>query len=577
MPRRPGREVSFALADLLALASAGLHADAFVPSTPSFAASRSSPASVSALSMAGKSLVVISPPGGVGEVAAVAAAKSGNAVRWFVVNAPDSKSSVQLPSSTLEAIDKAGGKVELAGADSDSLLLPADDSSSAVGAVGRWCGAGEGNVDALIATMDGAEEVEFAPDTNVIEGREALVDAVKVAAREAAGVSRGGRKVAILPAPTPGEGQGGDAEEEEGGGIGGALGSLFGGGGKADVPASLGEAVGTGAAMLRHGELFGLPETSPEASPFVGGPRREPVLREEYTLRGVRIDPTISASGAAMMGSATRSSRLSVGEAAALVALAEKDLAPAGSDVCLTSLLNSDAPTVGEWEDEFNSAAEAVASGAGATLFKTKFESVPDTERLADWLATKWAPAVMRTYDIAGIRIGARPVAASRAGEGKVEISWQKLEDFESVRVGSMTIEVDGTSITAQRGAGDPAKGYGQISMTPLNGEDVLVRRLADAASQAVEKGLAQKAAKVETKKASKPQPKVVAATPAVSTVAASGTVEQKAPAASEAGPRAAGARRSSERTRGRRRKAAPPKSGDIAAPAPAKPEEPFQ
>lgn len=166
---------------------------------------------------------------------------------------------------------------------------------------------------------------------------------------------------------------------------------------------------------------------------------------------------------------------------------------------------------------------------------------------------------------------------SSRAGEGKVEIVWQELKDFESLTVGSMILEVTETGFTAQRGAGDPAKGYGKISLTPLNGEDVLVRRLADAASQAVEKGLANKAAKAEKK--AKPQPKAVPAAPAVSTlVTDSGTVEQPAAAAappaasSEAGPRAAGARRSSERTRGRRRKAAPPKKVDDAAAA--KPED---
>lgn len=39
-----------------------------------------------AMASGGKSLVVISPPGGVGEVTAVKAASTGSSVRWFVVS-----------------------------------------------------------------------------------------------------------------------------------------------------------------------------------------------------------------------------------------------------------------------------------------------------------------------------------------------------------------------------------------------------------------------------------------------------------------------------------------------------------
>lgn len=272
-------------------------------------------------------------------------------------------------------------------------------------------------------------------------------------------------------------------------------------------------------------------------------------------MRSVRVDPTISASGTAMMGSTTRSSRLAVGEAAARVASKSAPLEE-GSDVFLTSLNGVDALDSGDWSDEFQRCEEMMSSGAGAQLFKETFESVPDTERLTDWIATKWAPAVLRTYDIAGIRVGARPVYASKIGETTVEITWQKLVDFQSVTVGKMLIEISDDSIVAKRGPGDASAGYGSISLKPLAGEDVLVRRLADAASQAIEKGLAKKPA--ATKKP-KPEPKkVVVAAPVTTTVSSGDVVQAKEPASLESGPRTAGARRSSERARGKRRKSPP-------------------
>ena len=141
-------------------------------------------------------------------------------------------------------------------------------------------------------------------------------------------------------------------------------------------------------------------------------------------------------------------------------------------------------------------------------LFRAEFASVPSTKRLAEWIATKWAPAVLRSYDIAGIRVGARPVYAllqsssssattTTTNDGNngnvVEIVWQELVNFNSVTSGKMIIEVSESGIMAWRGAGDPTQGFGSISSSPLPGEDILVRRLADAASQAIEKGLAFK------------------------------------------------------------------------------------
>jgi hypothetical protein len=305
-------------------------------------------------------------------------------------------------------------------------------------------------------------------------------------------------------------------------------------------------------AQLRYGELFGIPESSPDASPLVGGPRRYPILRDEYTMRSIRIDPTIAMSGNVIEND-TRSSRFSVGEAA--VRMATKNInVDDGTDVCLTSLRGFDIPTNEDWDGEFARVQEMLSSGKGAQLFKASFGSVPSIERLSDWIATKWAPAVMKTYDLAGIRVGARPVYASVVGEGKVEIVWQELIDFKSIQVGKMIIEITDTSISAIRGSGDASAGYGSISPTPLQGEDIMVRRLSDAATQAMEKGLATKPAPKTRRK------KVVTEAAVVSTVVSAGPVStEKAtpsvPAPSETGPRSSGARRSSERTRGKRRK----------------------
>ena len=262
------RYAPMALAALIASAMA-LSADAFVvPTTLSSSSStrfrttttttRSSlsMSSESAASAASKKIVVVSPPGGLGEVAAVSAAKLGNSVRWFVVSGSDdaaAASSVSLPSSVLDAISGAGGTIELAGADASSLLLPPDDASSAIGAVSKWCGAADG----LVCTYDGA-----ADETADAEATDTVMNAVKVASREAAGsVAKSGR-VAVLPAPTAADAE--DDGEQEAGGAGGLFQSLL-GGSSVDVPSTLEGAIGDGSikvTKLRHGDLFGIPESS---------------------------------------------------------------------------------------------------------------------------------------------------------------------------------------------------------------------------------------------------------------------------------------------------------------------------
>jgi hypothetical protein len=209
-------------------------------------------------------------------------------------------------------------------------------------------------------------------------------------------------------------------------------------------------------------------------------------------MRSVRVDPSKTVSGNTMLGENSRSSRLAIGEAAVRMATNSMNI-KSGIDVCLTSLRGMESPGDEEWSEEFARAMDAMEKSKGGELFSTAFGSVPSIERLADWLATKWAPAVLKTYDIAGIRVGARPVYATRIGESKIEIVWQELKEFKTNFVGKMVIEVTDTGITAKRGAGDASAGYGSVSSKPLAGEDILVRRLADAATQAMEKGLAKK------------------------------------------------------------------------------------
>jgi len=482
-----------------------------------------------------KSLVVISPPGGVGESTAVKAASMGSSVRWFVVSDSSNSKKVALSQETLASISAAGGKVELAGADTESLLLPVEEAQSAIGAVSQWCGA----ADSLVCTFDGVENA--VRQENGEDPVKRYMDSIKLAAKQA-GRSVSGRKLAILPADTE------DVEEEnkDGGFLGGLL-----GGNKVEIPASLDGAMAADSSKvvkLRHGELFGVPESSPDFSPLIGGPRREPVLCEEYAMRSVRVDPTLSVSGNTLKSSNSRTSRLSVGEAAARIALGSVSAAD-GLDVFLSSQNGKDEVPDETWVEEFGRVEKMLSSGAGAQLFEASFSSVPDVERLADWIATKWAPAVLRTYELAGIRIGARPVYAARAGDGRTEIVWQQLDNFETATVGKMIIQVTENGLVATRAAGDASKGFGSISRKPLNGEDVLVRTLADAASQAVEKGLAKKAVvqKERPKKKVQPAP--------VSSVVASGDVAPPRTPSLESGPRQAGARRSSQRDRGTRRR----------------------
>jgi hypothetical protein len=406
------------------------------------------------------SVVVVSPPGGVGEVAAVKAACLGSSVRWFVVS--DSTSpSVSLTSQAMQRIGDNQGSLELAGASVEDLEAGGD----ALSAVSKWTG----DANALICTYDGSgSDLEFQAGLRL--------------ATQQASMKVGGPQVVILGAD-----EDLDAEDTSEDGVADLVGSLFGSAPK--IPNNLMGCLSKNACVVRHGELFGVPESSSDFSPLVGGPRRDPMVADEYSMRGVRVDPFV-VSGNVMASSSLKSCRHAVGEAAAL--LATGAIATPSESVSISSQSGLEECDLDQWKEEFMRVEELVASGKAYQLFNEEM-IVEDTERLGEWLATKWAPAVMRTYDIAAIRIGARPVTASVTAPGQVEIVWQELKDFQSMVVGKMRLEVDESGITATREAGDASQGYGSVSRMPLAGEDVLVRRLAEAASQAIDKGLAKK------------------------------------------------------------------------------------
>ena len=185
-----------------------------------------------------KSLIVLSPPGGVGEVAVVKAATMGSSVKWFVVTGTGD-AAVSFAPETLKDVRAAGGSVELAGASAPSLL-----DGSALPAFRQWCGGAEG----MICTMDGVSGSVTKDDDPVTTWQ----NAIKVAALEAASNIRG-MKLAVLPAE---EDDDANAKNEQGN----LFSNLLGKKGVA-VPSSLSAALGK-PTTLRHGELFGTPESS---------------------------------------------------------------------------------------------------------------------------------------------------------------------------------------------------------------------------------------------------------------------------------------------------------------------------
>jgi hypothetical protein len=514
-----------------------------------------------------RSVLVISPPGGIGEVTAVKVAQQGHDVRWLVIKSSSSSNGnidtatpsssrrniqqqdtqqavVTLSQDILSEIANVGGTLQFAGTDTTSVL-----DGSSLSAITTW----SSSTDTLICTIDGVEQgTSVVPISQQLASKKrqtpqedvALLEwkkAIYVATREISdAVGAMNVKIAILSATEDNT----DLDNEttnSNNNILDPITNLFtggggGGGSQQNVPTSLIDAMtvpsrsqnrNANIVKLRHGQLFGIPESSVEFTPFVNGPRRVPELCEEYNMRTIRIDPTITISGNTMLSSTTtRTSRHAMGDAIATCLEVihpksnDSDMPSMGKttstlDICISSQQGMAIVTPNEWQQEFQRVMTLLSSGndmiaasssmgvtGGVELFNVEFGSVPDLDRFADWMTTKWAPAILRTYDIAAIRTGARPVYANRIpiprnndetdtnrNLAKTEIIWQQLINFQSVIVGRMTIVISPTSMMAVRGPGED----GIVSRTPLAGEDILVRQLAEAASQAIEKGLATK------------------------------------------------------------------------------------
>ena len=213
-------------------------------------------------------VIVISPPGGIGEITVLESAKNGNAVKWFVVSSSSSdntNNNLSLDAAALHVIQKAGGSLELAGADCTSLLY---EESGAAKAVMEWCSAGK----VLLCTYDGADEEgrrSFvmngnAEDSNggggVEEKAMAIKRGIRVAAREAASASVNAVKVIALDSEEEMMLEGNEEKKGGGGGLLDGL-NLF-KNNKKNVPDTLAEALNGQVSIVRYGELFGAAESS---------------------------------------------------------------------------------------------------------------------------------------------------------------------------------------------------------------------------------------------------------------------------------------------------------------------------
>lgn len=206
-------------------------------------------------------VVVISPPGGIGEIASLESAKAGSSVKWFVVSASTSNP-LSLTADSLAAIKAAGGSLEFAGADAESLVFADEASSnSATAAVASWCS----GTKAVLCTYDGAEEEgrraerSLGDDASVSAEKSKMIrSGVRVAARQAASVasSNASKVIALYSDEEMSIDADGDKQ-----GSNGFLGNLFGGKDNG-VPATLKDALEGSVSVVRYGELFGAAESS---------------------------------------------------------------------------------------------------------------------------------------------------------------------------------------------------------------------------------------------------------------------------------------------------------------------------
>jgi hypothetical protein len=188
-----------------------------------------------------------------------------------------------------------------------------------------------------------------------------------------------------------------------------------------------------------------------------------------------------------------RTSRLSIaGAVTQLILSSSEEGIP--KDITLSSLRGLDSLTSKDWKKEFQRLRAATTTDGSVSYFGNTEEQIIFEADFA---------SVLGSYDIAGIRVGARPVYALRTttatqkeqNEESLEIVWQELKNFEdTVSVGKMIIRVSGEGIVATRKLLPDGASNSKLSGTkPFPGEVILVNRLADAAGQATDKGLAVK------------------------------------------------------------------------------------
>jgi len=181
-------------------------------------------ASSSHASISNKSIVVISPEGGLGEITAVEAAKLGASVKWFIIHPSTTQASsirVNFNAPTLASFTESGGSIQFASSDATSILLPQLEDSIAVSnanALEALCSWAGNSFDGLICTWDHplftnkediTEDKETESNTNNNKKQETqeereFIDAIKVAVQKVSSTNskRGIMRVAILPSLT---------------------------------------------------------------------------------------------------------------------------------------------------------------------------------------------------------------------------------------------------------------------------------------------------------------------------------------------------------------------------------------
>jgi len=478
-----------------------------------------------------KNIVVISPPGGIGQISAVESVKQGASVYWFIISNPSSTKNVRLSSDVWNTYKD---NIQIAGSTYENAA-----SQKSIDSILSW----SSKIDGLVCTLDGIE-------TKDLDEYNGWKDAIYSITQKISPSTKTKVAIASLDDKTF------DRKSKF------SIGNLL----KGDDADSLEEAIGIeddNTVVFYHGDLFGVPDSSDDSSPFQGGPRRDPILRDEYTMRLIRLDAipveeddedAAEEEVSKLLKLSPRTSRLSIGEASAAYLASDVAGTKERQEILLSSTKGLYQLSQEDWNLEFDKVVRTSSSSKqplnlNGELLTIPFGSIPSTKRFVDWLETKWAPAILRSYDIAGIRVGERPVSTVRTSEDEFNILFQTLDTntFQSTSIGKLIISLsqdENPVVVVKREitnkdfleavTNDKSK---RKKKNIFQGEAVLLRSLEDASNQAVEKGLATKITAVVEEEPVVQQPVVVQSAPV--------------PASPQTGPKSKGARRSLERSRG--------------------------